>query len=58
MALVAGREVLLPGIPMGEVIDRAVRLLAQASVADGAFSAARGNDAFSARPRCPSPWTR
>ncbi len=41
MALVAGREVLLSGIPMGEVIDRAVRLLAQASVASGAFSAAR-----------------
>ncbi len=42
IALVAGREVLLSGIPMGEVIDRAVRLLAQASVAPGAFSAPRG----------------
>jgi tetratricopeptide (TPR) repeat protein len=41
VALVAGREVLLSGIPMGEVIDRAVRLLAQASVAPGAFSAVR-----------------
>ena len=43
IALVAGREVLLSGIPMGEVIDRAVRLLAQASVATGAFAAARGS---------------
>ncbi|MEZ4299491.1 MAG: protein kinase [Polyangiaceae bacterium] len=50
MALVAGREVILSGIPMGEVIDRAVRLLAQASVADGAFSAAR-----SSRTGAPSP---
>ncbi|MFO0590297.1 MAG: protein kinase [Polyangiaceae bacterium] len=41
MALVSGREVLTSGIPMGEVIDRAVRLLAQASVAPGEFSAAR-----------------
>ena len=52
MALVAGREVLLSGIPMGEVIDRAVRLLAQASVAPGAFSAAR---ATTGEPRGPVP---
>ncbi len=52
MALVAGREVLLSGLPMGEVIDRAVRLLAQASVAPGAFSAARTT---TGEPRGPVP---
>ncbi|MBK8254642.1 MAG: protein kinase [Polyangiaceae bacterium] len=54
MALVAGREVLLSGIPMGEVIDRAVRLLAQASVAEGAFSEARAAQS-PAPPKLPIP---